>query len=66
MGFVKITKIDADGVSTKDLSELNDSERLDLELDVYFNAPIQMLCTACGIEIPKGTGFQCDKHKRKV
>lgn len=64
MGFIKITEINADGVSTKDLSELTEAERLDLELDVYFNAPIKMLCTVCLKEIPSGTGFQCETHRK--
>lgn len=64
MGFVKVTKITEDGVTTQDLSELSESERLDIELDLFTNAPMKMLCTVCRIEIPRGSGFQCEKHKR--
>lgn len=64
MGFVKITKITEDGVTTQDLSELSESERLDIELDLFTNAPMKMLCTVCRKPIPSGTGFQCDTHKR--
>lgn len=65
MGFIKVTSINADGVTTKDLSELTDSERLDIELDLFLNAKVNLLCAVCLVPIASGTGkFTCEKHSK--
>lgn len=63
MGFVSITSINADGVTTKDLSELTDSERLDIELDLFLNAKVTLLCVTCKTPIESGLGHcYCPRH----
>lgn len=63
MGYIQITTINADGVTTKDLSQLTDSERLDVELDLVLGATVKLLCTKCHAPIPSGQGrTTCQNH----
>jgi hypothetical protein len=66
MGFVNITKLNADGVETVSISDLSDSERLEIELDLVLGALVEILCTVCDKPLKFGTGLQCELHKSKV
>jgi hypothetical protein len=67
MGFIKITEITSEGVTTKDLSELTEGEHLDLELDTYFppkEIVVYLFCSVCKVQFRAGNGyFQCEKHR---
>lgn len=64
MGYIEIFSIDENGAGWKNLNELSDSEKLDLELGILFD-DVKILCVNCLVEIPKGSGSYCVKHTPK-
>lgn len=63
MGYLEIISFDSDGVTVKSVSELSESERLDIELDLVSGAPMTLVCFECYKPIPDGSGSFCEKHK---
>lgn len=64
MGFIEIISMNEDGVTVKNLSELTESERLDLELDIVTGNVGGLLCVTCYKPIPSGMGHSyCEAHK---
>jgi hypothetical protein len=58
---LEIFRINEQGAGWISLDEATTSEKLDLELAIITNAPMQMLCFKCHIPIPKGN--VCASHK---
>lgn len=70
MGYIEIISIDENGVSRKNLDELNFDERLSLEVDVDLAlnnfAEIKLLCVVCLVPIASGQGHcYCPRHAPK-
>jgi hypothetical protein len=69
MGYIEIISFDENGVTKKNLNELNFDERVSLEVDVDLALSgfekVQLLCVNCLVEIPSGSGFYCKKHLPK-
>jgi len=61
MGYIEIFRLDEQGAGWVDLSEATAQEKLDLELAIMTNAPMQMQCFKCHTPIPKGN--VCVNHK---
>ena len=61
MGYIEIFRLDEQGAGWVDLSEATAQEKLDLELAIITNAPMQMQCFKCHTPIPKGN--VCVNHK---
>ena len=61
MSELEIFRLDEKGAGWVPLSEATVSEKLELELAITFNAPMQMLCFKCHTPIPKGN--VCVNHK---
>jgi len=61
MSTLEIFRLNENGAGWVPLSEATASEKLDLELAIVTNAPMQMLCFKCHVEIPRGN--VCVNHK---
>ena len=66
MSDIEITTLDDDG-STKKFSELNDDEKISLEVDVDLALngfeKVTLLCIVCSVPIPSGMGHSyCETH----
>lgn len=57
---LEIFRITENGAGWVDFSEATASEKLDLELAILTNAPVQILCHVCHVQIEKGNA--CPKH----
>jgi hypothetical protein len=69
MGFIQITTVSENGVTTKDLSELTADERLSLEVDVDLALngleEVKLLCVVCLAPVQVGLGHcYCPRHAR--
>ena len=58
---LEIFRINEQGAGWVSLDEATTSEKLDLELAIITNAPMQMLCFKCHTPIAKGN--VCVNHK---
>ena len=58
---LEIFRIDENGAGWVSLENATISEKLDLELAIVTNAPMQMLCFKCHTPIPRGN--VCVNHK---
>ena len=63
MGYIKIFEMDENGAGWKDLDQINDDEKNDLELALLDSNAIQVACVICFKVIPSGTGNTCETHK---
>ena len=61
MSSLEIFRIDENGAGWVSLENATTSEKLDLELAIITNAPMQMLCFKCHTPIPRGN--VCVNHK---
>lgn len=61
MGTLEVFRIDEQGAGWVSLDEATTSEKLDLELAIVTNAPMQMLCFKCHKPIARGN--VCVNHK---
>ena len=61
MGYVEIFEMNSNGAGWVSLENASSDTKLDLELAILTNAPMQMLCFKCHTPIPKGN--VCVNHK---
>jgi hypothetical protein len=61
MGYLEIFEMNSEGAGWVSLENASADTKLDLELAILTNAPMQMLCFKCHTPIPKGN--VCVKHK---
>ena len=61
MGYLEIFEMNSEGAGWVSLENASADTKLDLELAILTNAPMQMLCFKCHTPIPKGN--VCVNHK---
>jgi hypothetical protein len=61
MATLEIFEMNENGAGWVSLENASQSTKLDLELAIITNAPVQMLCFKCHTPIPKGN--VCFNHK---
>ena len=61
MANLEIFEMNENGAGWVSLENASQSTKLDLELAIITNAPVQMLCFKCHTPIPKGN--VCFNHK---
>jgi hypothetical protein len=61
MGYIEIFEMNSNGAGWTALENASADTKLDLELAILTNAPMQMLCFKCHTPIPKGN--VCASHK---
>ena len=61
MGYIEIFEMNNEGAGWVSLDNANASTKIDLEWALMNNAPAQMLCFKCHVEIPRGN--VCVNHK---
>jgi len=61
MGYLEIFEMNSNGAGWVSLENASADTKLDLELAIITNAPMQMLCFKCHTPIPKGN--VCVNHK---
>jgi hypothetical protein len=61
MGYLEIFEMNSNGAGWVSLENASADTKLDLELAILTNAPMQMLCFKCHTPIPKGN--VCVAHK---
>jgi hypothetical protein len=61
MGYLEVFEMNSNGAGWVSLENASADTKLDLELAILTNAPMQMLCFKCHTPIPKGN--VCVAHK---
>lgn len=61
MGYIEIFEMNSEGAGWVSLENASADTKLDLELAILTNAPMQMLCFKCHTPIPRGN--VCVNHK---
>lgn len=61
MGYLEIFEMNSEGAGWVSLENASADTKLDLELAILTNAPMQMLCFKCHTPIPRGN--VCVNHK---
>lgn len=63
MGYLTFTEITADGVTTKDISEISIGDEIETLMALKAGA-FTLACVVCLVPIPSGMGHcYCEKHK---
>ena len=63
--MIEMFEMTPEGVQWVPLSEVSESDRMDLELALMTDEP-KLLCYKCFKPIPNGTGNACDAHTPKT
>lgn len=61
MGYIEVFEMNSEGAGWVSLENASANTKLDLELALITNAPMQMLCFKCHTPIPRGN--VCVNHK---
>lgn len=61
MGYIEVFEMNSEGAGWVSLENASADTKLDLELALITNAPMQMLCFKCHTPIPRGN--VCVNHK---
>ena len=61
MGYLEIFEMNSEGAGWVSLENASADTKLDLELAILTDAPMQMLCFKCHTPIPRGN--VCVNHK---
>lgn len=61
MGYLEVFEMNSEGAGWVSLENASADTKLDLELALITNAPMQMLCFKCHTPIPRGN--VCVNHK---
>lgn len=65
MDSLQVFTMDNDGAGWVPLDSLPFADKVELQLALDTNAPMQLLCVVCLVPIPSGMGHcYCDKHKK--
>lgn len=64
MGYIETFIMDNQGAGWKNLDELTDDEKLELELALLDSNNVQLACVTCFKPIQGGTGSSyCEQHR---
>lgn len=64
MGYIEIFEMNENGAGWKNLNEVSDDVKLEIELGILTN-DVKILCVNCLVEIPSGSGNYCKNHLPK-